>query len=157
MRSVSSGILSNLLLDATRPVALVRIEHSGLLELLSETGTIIFDGEVYTAGGITVDSVADGESATLSMPVTSDRISEIQGSTWVNGVCQIYFVPGTTDDTAEYTAAQGVLSLDGMIASSSFSGNKISIKAVHRSLGKNYTPRNIISEVCNHIPPPGSI
>ncbi len=144
-------------LPSTRPVMLVRLDHSGTQELLSCSGNIEFDGELYTAGGVSIDSVSDGSAASLSLPATPERVAEVQNGTWRHAVCKIYAVPAVPGDSGSYVTADAILMLDGVIMASSFSGGKVSVSAIQRSLDGSNTPRNTISEVASHIPPPGSI
>lgn len=155
---LSSSQRVNLDLTATRPVYVARIAHSGFEELLSGTGRVVFDGEIYAAGGISIKSITDNQTATLELPVTAARMGDIQNGTWRNGVCKIYAIPASPDDDGEFEASAGMLVLDGFIDSSNYSGgDRITCNATQTGMGRNLTPRNTLSEVCNHINPPGTV
>lgn len=140
----------------TRPVNIIRWEHSGTIELISCSGNIIFNGENYTGGGANIASIKDGRNATLSTPATKARIAELLAGNWRNGICQIYAIPSVPADGTSYALGEGLLQLDGMIATSRLSGGEITVTALHRYSQGN-TPRNTIGEVASHIPPPGTI
>lgn len=150
--ALTSQHVVNISQQATRPVYLVRLAHSGTEELLSASGRVEYDGEIYLPG-ITVAGIEDGESATLTLPATATRVTETQNGTWRHGVCDIYAIPASPSDEASYTDA--VLMLDGVIAASSFSGDRVTIRAVQRTRDSSYTPRNLISEFCSNLPAPG--
>ena len=153
---VLDSAYTKLLATSTRPINLIRWEHSGILELLSCSGPIVFNSEAYTEGGARIQSIQDGRSATLSTPATTARIAEVVSGNWRNGICQIYAIPGLPGDGLTYTLSEAVLQLDGMIVSSRFSGDDITLSILHK-YSKGYTPPNLISEVCHHIPPAGTI
>ena len=157
-RELTPAQLANVELTSTRPIFIGRVRHSPTEELLSSSGLVLYDGESYTAGGFNIDSMSSvGDSATLSLPATVARIAEVQNGTWRGGACQLYAIPGTPDDIGIYDEEDGFLLLDGVIDSSVFSGDRITINVVHRRLNAGNTPRNTLSEVCRHIPPPGTI
>lgn len=150
--------LDNVNATATRPVRLVRWEHSGELELLSGSGEITFDGEVYTPGGFTTVTVEDGRSAIITLPATQDRVQEMIAGNWRNGkICQVYCVPGLPDDDRAYTAAEGLLELDGVIDASQYSNGVLTVSAVHRYQRGNITPRTTFNDFSTRIPAPGTL
>jgi len=149
---------SNAAAPSTRPVRLVRWEHSGALELLSCSGDITYNGEIFTAGGVNVLSVEDGRRATLSLPATPERVQEVINGNWRNGkICQIYAVPGLPADDGVYELEEGLLELDGIIDSSQYSGGTITINAVHKYLKGNLTPRTTFNAFSVHILPAGTV
>jgi hypothetical protein len=141
----------------TRPVVIVRLAHSGSIERLSCSGSIVFDGELYAAGGINLGSISNGTGATLALSATPARVSEVQSGSWRYGICQIFMIPGVPEDSGEYEAGAGVLLLDGQISQSQFQAGRVNVSARQITLSGNYTPRNLIGEVCSHIDPPGTV
>ncbi len=138
---------------STRPVKLIRWEHSGALELLSGSGDISLDGELYEPGGFFTVSTEDGRTGSLTMPATPARVAECYSGNWRNGkICQIYSVPGLPSDDGLYTLAEAILELDGIIDSSSASGGILTVSAVHWSLRGNITPRTSCNEFSQLIP-----
>lgn len=155
-RSVSAWMLERLQSPATRPIYIAQINHSGATEYLSASGAVTYDGQVYTAGGMNIRSVVNSESARIMLPATAQRISEVQGSTYRRGVCAIYLIPGLPDDTLTYTAAQGMLLIDGRIESSSFSSEAVNVSVINKYLTGRLGPGYICNEVASYIPAPGS-
>ena len=155
--ALTAGQLSNLAETATRPINIMSIEHSGSAELLSCSGDVIYDGESYAGGGVEIRRINNTISASLTMPATATRITESQNGTWRGGACKIYAIPALPSDGNSFTAAEGVLILDGVILTSSFSSDRITLSIVHVNLDGNYTPRNTIDEACYHVPSPGTI
>ncbi len=157
-RRLSTAQFNNANAGATRPVNLVRWEHSGALELISGSGDITFDGELYTAGGLFSVTIDDGRSAVLTLPSTNARVAEVISGNWRNGkTCQIYSVPGLPDDNGVYALEEGLLVLDGVIDASSYANGTITVNAIHRYLRGNVTPRTTFNEFSIHIPPSGTI
>lgn len=143
---------------STRPVRVMRWEHSGSLELLSESGDIQFNGELFGEGGISSIAVDDGRRATITLPGTTTRIAESVAGRWRNGkICQIYAVPGLPGDTGVYTLAEGILLLDGIIDASDYSGGVVSVRVMHKHLRGNLTPRQTFNLYSEYIPGPGSL
>jgi hypothetical protein len=157
-RNLTAVQYNNLVATATRPINLVRWEHSGMLELLSCSGDITFGGEMYSAGGVEVDSIEDGRTATLSLPATPARVAEVINGNWRNGkICKIFAVPGLPEDDGDYALSQGILVLDGVIDSSQYANGMITVNAIHRYLRGNLTPRTSFNELSTHIPPSGTM
>jgi hypothetical protein len=142
---------------STRPIIIVQIEHSGALELLSASGPVVFDSDLYSAGGLNMGGIQDGENASLSLPSTATRIAEVQNGTWRGGICKIYAIPASPDDTGEYATTDAVLLIDGLILSSAFTGSAVTVNVIQQSMTGKLTPRHTLSEVCSHIPPPGDV
>jgi len=155
-RVLTSTQQTNVDAAATRPVYVVAWEHSGVEELLSCAGDIILDSKVYTAGGLNVGGIQDGRSATITLPATSTRIAEIQNNAWRGGTCKIYAVPASPSDSGIYIAAESILMMNGVITASRFRGETISVNIIHVNLDGDYSPRDLLDDVCNHIPAPGT-
>ena len=155
-RDLSSTQIAALEAPATRPIVVVAWEHSGAEELVSCSGDITLDGKNYTAGDMSVKEVNDDSSATVHVPATSARITEVQNGTWRGGTCKIYLIPASPSDSPIFTAGQSILVLDGIIKSSQFSGNKVSAQIIHTNFDGNYSPRDIIDSASNHVPAIGS-
>jgi hypothetical protein len=155
---ITTGQFNNTGETSTRPIRVVRLEHSGSLELISENGDIEFNGELFSAGGIMAMSVGDGRRATLTLSGSATRIAESVAGRWRNGkICQIYAVPGLPTDTGVYDLEDGVLLLDGIIDSSEYSGGVVTVRAIHKHLRGNLTPRQTFNVYSQYIPAPGSI
>lgn len=153
---ITTTQLANTSLTSTRPIRVIRWEHAGYLELLSESGAIEFDGELFGAGGISTLSVDDGRSATITMPGTRTRIAESINGRWRNGkICQVYAIPGLPEDDGVYDIDAGVLLLDGVINSSQYSGGVLTVRAIHKSLNGNLTPRLTFNAYSQYLPNPG--
>lgn len=150
----------NLREDATRPITLIRWEHSGGLECISLNGDCEYDGELYISGHIDGDSlkITNNDSATFTLPVTDDRLSECLNGRWRNGkICQIYEIPATVDDEDfVYTEADAILKLDGIIDDSRYSNGTITVTVLHKYLVSKFTPRYMVNEFFANIPSPGS-
>lgn len=156
-RELTPTQIANTKATATRPVIIARLAHSGMVELLSASGSIVFNGELYQEGGFSLGSIKNGDSASIALQATPARTEQVYSGAWRYGVCQIYMIPGVPEDSGEYAASAGVLLLDGVITQSSYSGGRIVVSAKQVSLSGNYTPRNLIGEVCNFIDPPGTV
>lgn len=156
-RTLSPTQFANARATSTRPVRLIRWEHSGALELLSGSGDIIFDGELFTAGGFSTVTVEDGRSATITLPATQARVQEMLSGNWRNGkLCQVYCVPGVPTDAGEYTLEEGLLELDGVIDASQYANGVLTVSAIHRYRRGNLTPRVTFNDFSTRIPPPGT-
>ena len=93
-RTLSSDQLSNVQQAVTRPVYLVDWEHAGTQELIACTsGDVVYDGMTFSAADLRVVSIDGGRTATLSMPASATRNTEVQNGTWRMGACTIYLVP----------------------------------------------------------------
>jgi len=156
-RTLTESQSSYLGQESSRPINVVKWEHSGSEELLSCSGDVVFNSEAYSAGGLNISVIRNSHSATITLPATPARIAEVQNGTWRNGTCLIYAIPSDVSRTGNHASTEGVLQIDGIIVSSRYSGNEIAVSVIHKNLDGNYTPRNIADEVCNHIPPPGTL
>lgn len=154
----STTDFNNLRETATRPITLIRWEHSGGLELLSLSGEVEYDGEIYTAGEVNLLSINNNNSATFTMPASTTRINQCLGGTWRGGkICQIYEIAGRIDDEDPvYTADQGFLKIDGIIDDSRYANGTITVQVLHKYLISRFTPRYYVSEFTTTIPSPGS-
>lgn len=164
MRSLSSGQLTNLAASQTRPIFIVEWQHSGSTEYISCSGDITYGGQVYVSansspnyGGVNISRIEGSKTATLTLPATSTRITEVQNGTWRQGTCIIRAIPGLPGDSGTYTSSpeQGILILDGIIESSSFSGEIITVQAKCKYYSGDIFPFLQLSEVANWIPAVG--
>lgn len=143
---------------STRPIRLIRWEHAGYLERISESGDIEFNGELFNAGGVNSISVDDGRRASITVNASQTRIAESINGRWRNGkICQIYVVPGLPEDTGVYTLEEGILVLDGIIDGSEYSGDRVSVRVVHKRLNGNLTPRQTFNAYSALLPAPSSL
>ena len=143
---------------STRPVRVVRWEHSGSLELLSESGDIEFNGELFGAGGILSLSVDDGRRATITLNGTTARIAESVAGRWRTGkICQVYAIPALPEDAGVYDLEDGLLLLDGIIDGSDYSGGVVTVRVVHKHLRGNLTPRQTFNLYSEYIPNAGAL
>lgn len=155
---ITTAQLANTSLASTRPIRVIRWEHAGYLELLSESGSIEFNGEMFSAGGLSSLIVDDGRSATITMPGTRTRIAESVNGRWRTGkICQIYAIPALPEDDGFYDLEDGVLLLDGIIDSSEYSGGNLTIRALHKHLRGNLTPRLTFNAYSQYIPNAGAL
>jgi len=155
--SLTTTQLSNIAAAATRPIYLVQLNHSGTLEYLSCSGAVTYDGQAYTAGGARLKGIRGARSATIEIKQTSTRIGEIQTSAWRGGVCKIYYIPALPTDTPTYTTADAILVFDGLIDISSAQGESLTIQAKNKYLTGVMAPVLTVNQICNHIPPPGTV
>lgn len=155
-RDLSSAKQANIEAGATRPIYLVEWQHSGLTEYLSCSGDITYDGQAYTAGGLTISSMEDGKTATILLPATSTRIAEIQNNTWRLGICKITAILAAPGDSPTYAAADGDLMLDGVIEQTTFSGELISVIAKCKYYRGALVPRFTFDDVVSVVPAVGS-
>lgn len=155
--SLTAAQLERIHASATRPIYLIQLNHSGTVEYLSCSGAVTFNSQAYTAGGANLKAIRGARSATLTIKQTPARIGEIQSSVWRGGICKIYYIPGLPTDTPTYALADGILVLDGLIDTTSAQGSSITIQAKHKFLTGVMAPILTINQICNHIPPAGSV
>lgn len=156
-RTLSTNAAANVDSEITRPIYVVELAHSGISELLSASGEVVYDGRVFTAGGCTVTEIQDALSASLELPWSPARVGEIQTGAWRGGICKVWAIPGLPESENQvYAEEDGVLMVDGKIRSSSFSGNRIRVSAEQVSSLSRMSPRYTYESVCNHIPPAGT-
>lgn len=152
----SADHVNNILPSSTRPIYLVEINFSGTAEYLSCSGAVTYDGQAYAAGGCSVESMKNQETARLSFPATAERNAQLLNSSWRRGVCNIYFIPGAPGDTLTYAAADGVLLLPGLIDAAELSRDSIRLDVVNKYLTGVMCPGLIFNQFCNHIPAAGT-
>ncbi|WP_027949873.1 hypothetical protein [Haliea salexigens] len=156
MADLTTSQLQNASQPATRPIYIVALEHSGVEELLSSSGDVVYDGQNFLAGGITVSGISNTRSATLTLPWSTTRMTEIQNGSYRGGSCKIWYIPGVPSDTdLIFDAEDGVLVMDGEIQSSRFSGDRVNITAAHISNSAVYSPRTTLDEVTSYAVAPG--
>lgn len=143
---------------ATRPIYVIRWEHSGTTELISCSGDITFNEEFYTPAGVAVLDLSDGLSATIELIPDAARVSEVIGGNWRNGkTCKIYAIPGVPGSEKYYTLEEAFLVMDGVIEDSELSGGRITVTVRHKYIGRNLTPRYNCSEVSTILPAAGTV
>ncbi len=157
LRDHTSQQEENVRANETRPIYLICWQHSGLLELLSCSGNVVFDSMAFNPTGTKIRSIADSQSAIITMPATAQRITEVQNSTWRDGECKIYCLPAKPASSSGYTRAESILQLNGTIISSSFSGELITVNAVQNSFDGKLSPRNRLDEFGSHMPAAGTV
>lgn len=155
-RTVTAWIYERLFNPATRPIYIAKVNHSGTVEYLSANGTLEYDGQTYTGGDMNVRSIKNSEAFRFMLTATPTRISETQRSTYRRGLAQLFFIPGLPDDSPSYTAAQGIMLVDGRIDTSAFSGEAVNVVAINKYLTGRMGPGYICNEVSSYIPAPGS-
>jgi hypothetical protein len=148
--------LDNVEARATRPLYLVEIWHSGEQELYSSSGRIVYDGDVYEAGGANVAAIQDSFSATVTLPWSPSRMSEIQGGTYRKQPCIIRYIPEAPGSNDVFPAGAAITLIDGQIRSSGFSGDRVSVSVEHVSTSTRYSPNNTINEVTAFVIAPGT-
>ena len=160
-RELTSTQQANVEAGATRPIYLVEWKHSGTTEYLSCSGDVSYgDGspiQTYTAGGITIAGLEDSKTATLILPATAARVTEIQNNTWRRGHCKITAILAAPGDSPVYAAADGLLVLDGLIESSSFSGESITVIAKSKYYTGALLPRFTYDDVVTSAPAVGTV
>ena len=142
----------------TSPLLLVLWAHSGTEERLSCSDTVTLDGETYS-GGIEVSNLVIGESATVVVDATAQRVFEVNAGAYRNQICKIYSISADPQQADAFESMDAVLALDGIISSSGFSESDGTVRAsiVHKNLSNRLTPAMTISQVANHIPPAGTV
>jgi len=160
-RELTSTQQTNVEAGATRPIYLVEWQHSGTTEYLSCSGTVQYGSgspvQTYTAGGLTIAGIEDSKTATIVLPATADRITEILGNTWRGGICKITAILAAPGDTPLYSSADGLLMLDGLIEASTFSGETITVTAKCKYYTGALVPRFTFNDVTGIIPAVGSV
>jgi len=143
---------------ATRPIFIAEIAHGGQSELLSSSGSLIFDGRSFAEGGFNVKSIQDAQSARVELPWSIARVQEVQSGSWRGGICKIWAIIAGVDDPVggEYTSDDGFLRLDGRIQASSLRGDAIQLTIAHSIAGSKISPRHTYNAVCSHIPASGT-
>lgn len=147
--------LTNVEAMATKPVQVVMWGHSGVEELLSCSGDIVFDGQAYVPG-IEIVNIQDSRTATLKVPGDTDRVGEVQNGTYRGQACKIYAIPASPGDGGIYLLSEAVLQIDGIIDKSVYRAGTVTVTVIHKNLTGNLTPRHLMDAVANHIPPAGT-
>lgn len=155
-RELTAWQLANSEAENARPFVIVQLNHSGVVEYLSATGSVTYDGQLYTGGGFNIVSIVDSISATLTLAATPARVAEILDSKYRRGLCKIFYIPGLAGDTPTYTADKGILMLDGRIDTSSTSDGLVTVGAFNKYLTGRMGPGYNFNQFCNHMPAPGS-
>lgn len=157
-RDLPAAQLANVSASVTAvPIYLVEISHSGVLERLSSSREVTFDGDLYAAAGVRVLGVADASSADIELPWSPTRVQEVQSGAWRGGACRVWVIPVNPEsDATEFGEEEATQLLDGTLRASVFSGSAVRVRAEQVSAIHNISPRHTFSEVCNHIPAPGS-
>ncbi len=160
MRALSETQASNSKAVQTKPIVLVRHEHSGIEELAGASGgSVVFNGETYATGpsGVKVLSIVDSRLATLWLSPTNARLSEVVNGTWRNGSCTIYLIPALPGELGPFVLGDQIQPIEGKIISSKYSSSGVVFQVQHSTLTSVYTPPNKCDEVANHIPAPGTV
>lgn len=158
MSDLTPTQIQNASQSATRPIYIVALEHAGVEELLSSSGDVVYDGQNFLAGGVTVSGISNTRAASLTLPWSATRITEIQNGSYRGGSCKIWYIPGVPSDMdLIFDAEDGILVMDGEIRTSRFSGDSINLAVTHRNSGNIFTPRNTLKQVTNFSLPPGTL
>jgi len=142
---------------ATKPVYLVELEHAGFLEYFATAEDVVYNGNSYFANGLDVSDFRDQVSASIDLFATPDRILHSISGTWRNDKrCRIYAVPDEPGGETNYILESAFLVLDGVIDSSSWSGTRIRIAAIPKTVAELSTPRITFNELSAILPAVGS-
>ena len=106
-RTLNSTQQTNVEAGSTRPIYLVEWQHAGTTEYLSCSGDVTYDGQLYSEGGLTITSLEDSKTATLVLPATATRVTQIQNNDWRLGICKITAILAAPSDTPTYSASDG--------------------------------------------------
>lgn len=148
--------LSKASATATRPIYLIRWKFGASVEYLSCSGDITYDGNSYVPG-INIRSMKIGVSASLSIPATAARVTDIQNSAYRGGLCEVWHIPAAPGDTLTFTTADSMLLLDGVLDTAKMSGESINVGAINKYLTGEMSPVFTFDQICNHIPPAGEV
>jgi hypothetical protein len=141
---------------ATRPIYLVELWHGGAQELFSTGGEVVYGGQTYQAGGASVASIEDSNSASVILPWSPKRLQEIQSGAFRRQPCIITYIPAAPDAEGIFTVADGILLIDGEIRSSRFAGDQVTVSVEHISNTTKFSPRHTIDQVTAFVIPPGT-
>lgn len=158
-RTLTTTQETNVRANSTRPIYLVQLAHSGVVEYLSASGAITFDGILYAGGGVEVNSINGEVSVDLSLHASIERIHESFNGTWRNEkLCRVYGIPASVTDENIFDLDAGIELLDGFIDSSSYRvGDKVRVRGVQKTIDRSFTPRLNCSELSLHLPPEGTV
>lgn len=152
--SFPEEIVRDLLLSVTRPTYLIEIINGVDSEFLSCNGEVEFDSDNYTEG-VKIQSHVLYESCTIKINATSSRISEVQSSFLKGLQCNLYLISSDPSVPLVFNNADSILMLYGIIDSSKFSGDSVSIDIINFNLAGAMCPSLMFNQFCNHIPAPG--
>ena len=155
-RTLNSTQQTNVEAGSTRPIYLVEWQHAGTTEYLSCSGDVTYDGQLYSEGGLTITSLEDSKTATLVLPATATRVTQIQNNDWRLGICKITAILAAPSDTPTYSASDGVLMLDGVIEQTSFAGETISVIAKCKYYTGALVPKFTYDDVVTETPAVGT-
>lgn len=157
-RTLTTTQQANTTADKVKPVYLVDWAHSGMQELIALTqGEVVYDGMTFSPGDVRLTQIDNGRTATLSMPASAARISQVQDGTWRGSNCKIYYVPAVPGDALSFVEADAIIVMDGEIRTSQKSGGDIVVNVQHINLGVKLAPRHTFDAIGNHIPAPGTV
>lgn len=157
-RELTSKQFRNVTADQTRPVNIIKWEHSGVIELLSCSGPITFEGEYYLPGGANLKNIKSGREATIEVFASQTRINECMSGAWKGRkACQIFNIPAVPTDGSAFEAVDGFLQLDGVIENSKLGKDIVTVQILHKGITQFKTPRLSYSELSTLIPPPKTI
>lgn len=157
IRDYTTGQYNNTQLLDARDITLVRWEHSGVEERLSCNGRIVFDGEVYTEGGLFQPVINDQREATITLPVSSTRLAEVENGTWREGICQIYKIPAVPGDVTTFALEEAYLQINGVIDSSQAANGLITVQVLQIDIAGSLTPRITANQMFSQVLTAGSI
>ena len=157
-RTLTAGQTTNVEAASTRPIYIIDFGHSGATEYLSCSGDVTYGGQAYTGGELRVTQIVDSDVATITMPATSTRVTEVTTSTWRNGSVVIRLIPGAPGDSGTYTSSpdEAIVVMDGIIQSSNMSGEVITVTVKNKYFTGALAPRLRLDQIAHHIPPVGS-
>lgn len=158
-RTLTATQQTNVEADATRPIYLVEWLHSGTIEYLSVNGEVTYGGQAYTPGELRINQIIDSDVATISMPATATRVAEVTSQVWRDRSCVIRLIPGAPGDSGTYTASPdaALVVMDGIIQTSVFAGNRITVTVKNKYFTGALCPRLRLDQVAHHIPPVGTV
>lgn len=142
--------------NATRPIVIAEVAHSGASEYLSATGRVVYNGQVYKAGGFNLGGIRNSESASLSLPFTPARVQEVGAGVWRGGVCKIWAILADPTVEAEYDETDSFLLLAGEISSSKYVSGRIQVQAKHVFAGTKVSPKHTYNRVVANPPAAGT-
>lgn len=155
-RSLTTTQQGNLTANATRPIFLVKWAWNGTTEYLSCSGAVTFDSSPYTAGGINIRQIEDSKTATLFLPATSTRVTELLSNDWRGASCVIYAIAASPSDSPTYSASDGITVLDGIIESAQYAGDTLTVTAKCKYYIGAQVPRFIVNEISTQVPGVGA-
>lgn len=143
-RTLDPGYIADVQLAVTTPTFLIDFYHSGTIEYLSTGGAITYNSHSHVSGADMV-ALSDSE-ATIRIPATSTRITEIQDGDWRNETCTIY---------AYYDATTAATIMEGTIDASRLGGDSITVRVLSTNILGKYTPVYTYDAICTNLPVDG--